>query len=241
MVTCPKCNASLVDGSKFCEECGAPIPAPTPTMPKSGAPAPSMSLGDKNVISGDIIQQKSTYNVQGNIVNETVSAETKLVNTCHVCGKHVANDQGFTCPKCHQFVCEKHYDMKARLCKACSDEEKQNRYMEYQNLFYELDKKGNGSIDIEARKQLDEAKARLNLTDEEVKRMGLGPKNVDIDVEVGDDVQILSGALESFTGKVVAINRSAQKVTVNVSMYGRATDVEVEFFQIKKINVQNAQ
>jgi transcriptional antiterminator NusG len=81
----------------------------------------------------------------------------------------------------------------------------------------------------------------MPLTEEEVKRMGLGPKNVDIDVEVGDDVQILNGPLETFTGKVVAINRSAQKVTVNVSMFGRATDVEVEFFQVKKINVQNAQ
>ena len=106
--------------------------------------------------------------MQGNIVNETVSDETKLVNTCHVCGKHVANDQGFTCPKCHQFVCEKHYDMEARLCKACSDEAKGSRYTEYRELFYKLNQEGNNSIGIEARKQLNEAKARLNLTDEEV-------------------------------------------------------------------------
>lgn len=210
MVTCPKCNASLVDGSKFCEECGAPIPAPTPTMPKSGAPAPSMSLGDKNVISGDIIQQKSTYNVQGNIVNETVSDETKLVNTCHVCGKHVANDQGFTCPKCHQFVCEKHYDMKARLCKACSDEEKQNRYTEYQNLFYELDKKGNGSIDIEARKQLDEAKAHLNLTDEEVKgleyKLDQGLSRIEL-LEVQNALQaLLTGDASEYIPKMEKIH-----------------------------------
>ena len=81
----------------------------------------------------------------------------------------------------------------------------------------------------------------MPLTDEEVKRMGLGDKNVEIDFVVGDDVQILNGPLETFTGKVMSINAAAQKVMVNVSMFGRSTDVEVEFFQVKKINVQSAQ
>ena len=81
----------------------------------------------------------------------------------------------------------------------------------------------------------------MPLTDEEVARMGLErPKDIDIDFTVGDDVQILNGPLESFSGKVVAINTSAQKVMVNVSMFGRNTDVEVEFFQVKKITVKNA-
>ena len=79
----------------------------------------------------------------------------------------------------------------------------------------------------------------MPLTEEEVKRMGLGPRNIDIDFIVGDDVQILNGPLESFTGKVVSINQAAQKVMVNVSMFGRSTDVEVEFFQVKKINVKS--
>ena len=47
MVTCPKCNASLADGSKFCEECGASIPAPMPTMPNPDAAAPAMSLATR--------------------------------------------------------------------------------------------------------------------------------------------------------------------------------------------------
>ncbi|MBQ9485227.1 MAG: transcription termination/antitermination factor NusG [Clostridia bacterium] len=81
----------------------------------------------------------------------------------------------------------------------------------------------------------------MPLTDEEVARMGLErPAEVEIDFVVGDDVQILNGPLESFTGKVVSINRAAQKVMVNVSMFGRSTDVEVEFFQVKKVNVANA-
>ena len=82
----------------------------------------------------------------------------------------------------------------------------------------------------------------MPLTAEEVARMGLErPKDVDIDFIVGDNVQILNGPLESFSGKVVSINRAAQKVMLNVSMFGRSTDVEVEFFQVKKINVKEEQ
>ena len=77
----------------------------------------------------------------------------------------------------------------------------------------------------------------LPLTDEEVARNGLErPKDVEIDFIVGDTVIIINGPLESFSGKVVSINRTAQKVMVNVEMFGRNTDVEVDFIQVKKVN-----
>lgn len=77
----------------------------------------------------------------------------------------------------------------------------------------------------------------LPLTEEEVSRMGIEKVAVDIDFVVGDTVQILSGPLESFCGKVVALNDVAQKVMVNVTMFGRNTDVEVDFVQVKKVSV----
>ena len=77
----------------------------------------------------------------------------------------------------------------------------------------------------------------LPLTAEEVARNGLErPKDVVVDFIVGDTVQIISGPLESFNGKVVSLNRTAQKVMVNVEMFGRFTDVEVDFIQVKKVN-----
>ena len=77
----------------------------------------------------------------------------------------------------------------------------------------------------------------LPLTEEEVARLGLErPDNVEVDFVVGDTVTIVSGPLESFSGKVVSLNRAAQKVMVNVEMFGRSTDVEVEFIQVKKVN-----
>ncbi|MBP5686470.1 MAG: transcription termination/antitermination factor NusG [Clostridia bacterium] len=77
----------------------------------------------------------------------------------------------------------------------------------------------------------------MPLTEDEVARMGLIKVAVNVDFAVGDDVQIISGALESFCGKVVSLNNSQQKVMVNVMMFGRSTDVEVDFVQVKKINV----
>ena len=77
----------------------------------------------------------------------------------------------------------------------------------------------------------------LPLTDEEVLRMRLVKVAVDVDFTVGDTVQIISGPLESFSGVVMSLNESAQKVMVNVSMFGRNTDVEVDFVQVKKVNV----
>ncbi|MBR2871694.1 MAG: transcription termination/antitermination factor NusG [Clostridia bacterium] len=77
----------------------------------------------------------------------------------------------------------------------------------------------------------------LPLTDEEVIRMGLKKEAVEVDFVMGDTVQILAGALESFCGKVVALNDATQKAMVNVEMFGRNTDVEVDYVQLKKVNV----
>lgn len=77
----------------------------------------------------------------------------------------------------------------------------------------------------------------LPLTEEEVSRMGLERVAVNIDWTLGDEVQIVSGPLESFCGKVISLNEATQKAMVNVEMFGRNTDVEVDFVQVKKVNV----
>ena len=73
------------------------------------------------------------------------------------------------------------------------------------------------------------------LTDAEVRTMGIENVKVSIDVEVGDNVMIVSGPLESFVGVVEEINTEKQKVKVLVSMFGRDTSVEFDFVQRKKI------
>ena len=79
----------------------------------------------------------------------------------------------------------------------------------------------------------------LPLTEEEVVRMGLIKVATTIDFTVGDDVQVMNSPLESFTGKVTELNEASQKVKVDVVMFGRVTNVELDFVQVKKITVQN--
>ena len=52
---------------------------------------------------------------------------------------------------------------------------------------------------------------------------------------VGDKVNIDAGPLEGFDGVITELNDIAQKAKVTILIAGRATDVEVEYIQIKKI------
>ena len=77
----------------------------------------------------------------------------------------------------------------------------------------------------------------LALTAEEIKRMGLEKVSVeDLDIKVGDNVKVVSGALETFLGIVDEIYPDKQKARVIVQMFGRQTPVELEFNQIEKLN-----
>ena len=58
---------------------------------------------------------------------------------------------------------------------------------------------------------------------------------INADFAVGDKVGVDSGPLEGFEGVITELNDAAQKAKVNIQMFGRNTDVEVEYIQIKKI------
>ena len=62
-------------------------------------------------------------------------------------------------------------------------------------------------------------------------------KPVVSDLEVGSDVKIDNGPLAGFIGKIKELNDAAQKAKVNVVMFGRNTDVEVEYTQLQKLDL----
>jgi len=73
------------------------------------------------------------------------------------------------------------------------------------------------------------------LSDEEVQRMGVEQVRVaSIDLEVGDLVDVKSGPMEGFNGKVESIDNESRKVTVKVQMFGREKTVEFEYGQVEK-------
>lgn len=76
----------------------------------------------------------------------------------------------------------------------------------------------------------------LPLTAEEVKRMGLEKVSVaDFNIKLGDNVRIISGALDTFLGVVEEVDSEKQKVRVVVQMFGRQTPVELDFNQVEKL------
>ena len=75
----------------------------------------------------------------------------------------------------------------------------------------------------------------IPLSDAEVRSMGIENVRINLDVEVGNNVIVSSGPLESFVGVVEEVNTERQKVRVLVSMFGRDTSVELDFVQVKRI------
>lgn len=69
------------------------------------------------------------------------------------------------------------------------------------------------------------------LTDEEVRKMGVETRVVEVSYAVGDSVRIIDGPLEDFVGTVEEIDVEKNMVKVTVSMFGRETPVELELSQ----------
>ncbi len=80
----------------------------------------------------------------------------------------------------------------------------------------------------------------LPLKDEEVRKMQLEKVVDKVDFVEGDTVSIDAGPLAGFVGQIKELNDSTQKAKVNVLMFGRNTDVEVDYVQIRKIDVADA-
>ena len=60
-------------------------------------------------------------------------------------------------------------------------------------------------------------------------------REVVVGYQVGDNVKITDGALESFLGIVDEIDLDKGKVRVVVSMFGRETPVELELDQVEPV------
>ncbi len=76
-----------------------------------------------------------------------------------------------------------------------------------------------------------EAARILNTKDEAAKAE---PKTrISVDYEIGDQVKVLEGPFASFNGTVEELDFDRGRVKVGVSIFGRATPVELEFEQVE--------
>ena len=73
----------------------------------------------------------------------------------------------------------------------------------------------------------------IPLTDDEVYAMGVEKREIIVNYNVGDTVNILDGPFSSFTGVVESIDVDKNSVSVVVTMFGRETSVEFELDQVE--------
>ena len=73
------------------------------------------------------------------------------------------------------------------------------------------------------------------LTDEEVERLGVEIKNVEVDYKVGDSVRIIDGPFDDSVGIVDELNKEKNSVRVIIHMFGRETPVELELHQVEPV------
>lgn len=69
-----------------------------------------------------------------------------------------------------------------------------------------------------------------------LRSMGINPRKVDIDVEIGEKIQITSGAFAGMEGTITAVEPGKGKVKASVEMFGRETDTELDYHQIQALN-----
>ncbi|HAA37542.1 MAG TPA: transcription termination/antitermination protein NusG [Firmicutes bacterium] len=68
-----------------------------------------------------------------------------------------------------------------------------------------------------------------------LKQMGMDEPKPKIEFEVGESVRVIEGPFADFIGSVEEVLPDRRKIKVLVSMFGRETPVELDYFQVEKI------
>jgi transcriptional antiterminator NusG len=78
--------------------------------------------------------------------------------------------------------------------------------------------------------------ARMLSSKDEGGTTAAAPKaKIKVDYDIGDAVKVLEGPFASFNGVVEELDFDRSRVKVSVSIFGRATPVELEFEQVERV------
>ena len=192
MPKCANCGTELDEEAKFCLECGTPVPqtkkcikcgfelplsakfCPECGTKQDGQSNPNaggsgLSMGDKNVIAGDVIGHKEETHIAGNATIIKNEDQTKQVKKCHICGSIVPIVDGFDCPECHQFTCASCFDSDAGCCTDCVEQLKKRNEEEFKRALKMA--YADGRIEYSERQQLITLQHKLKISDEKAKKL----------------------------------------------------------------------
>ncbi|MEC6749109.1 transcription termination/antitermination protein NusG [Marinilactibacillus sp. XAAS-LB27] len=71
--------------------------------------------------------------------------------------------------------------------------------------------------------------------DQILRSMGINPRKVNMDVEIGERVKIINGAFSGMEGTITEIESEKGKIKALVEMFGRETNAELDYDQISKV------
>lgn len=77
------------------------------------------------------------------------------------------------------------------------------------------------------------------LSEEEVEKLGVDPRVIEVRFAVGDSVRICAGPLSGFIGVVDEISADKKTVKVTASMFGRETKVELSSMEVSPLDDGN--
>ena len=99
-----------------------------------------------------------------------------------------------------------------------------------------LDYVGCGNFNQSVLSRMSLIQPKQNLTEEEMKPLGIKSDNVSIDFAEGDTIVVVAGAWKDTVGAVYKIDYNKQTVTINVELFGRDTPVEISFSEVRKLD-----
>ena len=78
-------------------------------------------------------------------------------------------------------------------------------------------------------------KSEVNRLLGKVDELATNVEQVSIPYTVGENVKVIDGPFNSFTGTIEKVNEEKRKLQVMVKIFGRKTPVELSFLQVEKI------
>ena len=163
---CPECHSKVQLTAKFCAECGFNFNA----QPGTGGDGSSMiSMGDKNVIAGDVIGKQENFKIAGNATIIKNEDETKKVVTCCICGKQLTVTDTYRCPECGRVTCSECMDKNQKLCKNCAELKVSTAENTYKQAIAEF--LGCGSISFREMQELENLRNQLGVSPQKAEEL----------------------------------------------------------------------